>query len=299
MTRALVLNAGAAWCSYQLGALRHLVGERSMQFDLCAGTGLGAMNAAFVACGRLGALEEFWDDLGALDLLPARRRRFMAAHLSDDALAEREVRLIVTAVDLRRGRVEVLRYPGCSLPLVEGLLAAGALPGMTRAVSHGAARLVEATVVDSTPMDAVLAEEPAEVTAVLGMLPVGGGPLRRYRTWRAVGRRALEVNQSADAHRALVAASQAAAEAEAHRLVDDRLRELAAGTADGNLARALDGLADSPERARGPVVRAIHPSRDMDLAMWRFRSRDLHRVAALGEEDARHVLSTETGEADP
>src|SRR5205807_3796519 len=105
MKRALVLNSCISWAAYQVGALRHLVGDRAMHFDLCAGTGMGAMNAALVACGEFLALEAFWKHIGLRRLLTfnwrapwsegpfsgAPLRRFIAAHVSEEKLAERGV----------------------------------------------------------------------------------------------------------------------------------------------------------------------------------------------------------------
>jgi predicted acylesterase/phospholipase RssA len=290
VSRALVLNAGASWCAYQVGALRHLAGAGQPRFDVCAGTGLGAMNAAFVACGQLPALERFWSGLRLVDLMPHRRRRFLAAHLSDEALAERGSVLLVTAVNLQTGRLEALRCPGGPVPLVDALLAAGALPGATRPVAAASAQLVEGTIVDAVPMDAVLEEHPTEVVAVLPMLPQGGGPPQRYGTWGSVLRRALEVNQADDARRALAQASTAAAEAEAHRRARRALLEAAAATGDADLTDRLGRCFDRHERP-GPDLRAVRPSRPLGYPMWRFRRSDLMAAAALGEGDARAAAS--------
>jgi predicted acylesterase/phospholipase RssA len=288
MTRALVLNAGASWCAYQVGALRQLVDERRYHFDICAGTGIGAMNAAFVACGRLPALDEFWARLRLLDLVPSRRRRFMAAHLDEGMLAERGTTLVVTAMNLQEGRPEVLRYPGARLPLVDGLLAAGALPGMTTPVPLGGDQLVEGTLIDGVPMAPVLALHPDEIVAVLPMLPAGGGPVRRYGTWRAVGRRALEVNQSEDGRRGLADAAEAAAEARAYRRAGDGLTTAAAGLDDGGaLAGRLRGLVEAAQPAEGPRVLTIRPADPLPYPMWRFRTSDLAAAVRLGERDAR------------
>ncbi len=64
MTRALVLSSGLGAAAYQIGALQHLLQERRWHFDVCAGTGLGAINAAGVACGEFAALQTFWQHIG-------------------------------------------------------------------------------------------------------------------------------------------------------------------------------------------------------------------------------------------
>lgn len=287
MSRALVLNAGASWCAYQVGALRPLGEGDQPPFDVCAGTGLGAMNAAFFACGQLPALEDFWSTLRLVDLVPRRRRRFLAAHLSEATLAERGTVLLVTAVNLQTGRLEALRYPGGPIPLVDAVLAGGALPGTTRPVASGAGQLVEGTVVDAVPMAAVLEEHPAEVVAVLPMLPEGGGSPRRYGTWGSVLRRALEVNQADDARRALAEASVTAAQGEAHRRTRHGLLEAASASGAPDLVERLGRCFDRHQDHAGLSLRVVRPSRPLSYPMWRFRRSDLLSAAALGEHDAR------------
>ena len=288
MARALVLNAGAAWCAYQVGAIRHLVGERGMRYDICAGTGIGAMNAAFVACGQHEVLDEYWSGLRARDLAPWRRRRFLADHLSEPALSRHGTTLVVTALNLQSGRQEVLRYPGSSLPLVEAILAAGAMPGLTTPVRYGTGQLVEGTIVDAVPMQPVLDLGPEQVVAVLAGLPADGGPRRHYRTWRAVMGRAVAMNQAYDGRRALAVARAAAAEAEAYRvLAADLPHALAARAGDASLAERLHRVIDGHEPPSGPEVVAVCPSRDLGYPMWRFRRSQLAAAASLGERDAR------------
>ena len=290
MTRALVLNAGAAWCAYQVGALRHLVGERKLRFDICAGTGIGAMNAAFVACGQLEALEGYWSGLRPLRLAPWLRRRFLAEHVSDAALSDRETTLLLTVLNLQSGRQEVLRYPGSSLPLVEGILASGAMPGVTAPVSHDSGQLVEGTLVDGVPMQPVLDLRPEQVVAVLAGLPGDGGPRRHYRTWRAVTARAVAINQAEDGRRALAAARAVASEAEAYRrLVTEVPDALATRAGDASLADRVRQVIDGYERPSHLDVVAVRPSRDLGYPLWRFRRAQLAAAMSLGENDARAV----------
>lgn len=288
MKRALVLNAGASWCAYQVGALRHLLEARRWHFDLLAGTGIGAMNCAFVACGQFAALESFWSGLRLTDLLPSRRRRFMAAHLREAALAERGTTLLVTALNLQTGRLEVLRYPGSDLPLIDGLLAAGALPGATPPVPYrGASQLVEGTLVDAVPMRPALDEHPDDLVAILPMLPARPEPASPWDTWRTVLRRALEVNQAEDGRRAVTDAERAGAEVEAYRRAAEGLIEAAAGMADGALSDRLRRRLDGRQPRQAPRTLVIRPSRYLGYPMWRFRRDDLRAAATLGEHDAR------------
>jgi predicted acylesterase/phospholipase RssA len=303
--RALVLNAGAAWAAYQVGALRHLVGERRTDFDLLAGTGTGAMNAAFVACGEFEALVDLWRRMTARRLVRPTLRRWwagplsgapqraaIAAHVSEERLAERGARLLVSTLDLRAGALRVLDYPGDDLPLVDGLMAAVATPGLVAPLDHDGAQLAEGTLVDSFLLREVLARGPEEVIAIAAGLPSGATPARRYRTWRAVSDRALALNLDHDVRSALDDAAAAAQVVAARQALAGRLRTLVAERVpDG--ADEVSARIDALEADRAaPLLTAIRPSRELGYPLWRFPRRRLRAAVALGQDDARAALAS-------
>jgi NTE family protein len=312
--RALVLNAALGWGAYQAGAIRHLVVERGLRFDLCAGTGIGAMNAALVACGAVGALEEFWSHARLRSLLRpnlrhpwrdgpcsgAPQRRFIAGHVHEDALRERRVELWVSTFDVQRGLEEVLVYPGCELPLTDALMAAAATPGLLPPVVHRGRQLAEGTMISGFLLPSVVRADVEEVVAVGAAIRPGRAPARRYRTWRAVLQRALTMNQAHDVLDGLRDADTVAAAAAAFRRLEAELPGRAAAAvgdpATSDAVRdALDQVYRSSRfplrRAAGPVVHAITPSIDLDYPMWRFRGADLAWARALGHRDARTALA--------
>ena len=69
MSDALLLNAGASWAAYQVGAIEQLVGERRMRFDAYVGCGIGAMHAALLACGAYERIGPFWDSISTWELV--------------------------------------------------------------------------------------------------------------------------------------------------------------------------------------------------------------------------------------
>jgi predicted acylesterase/phospholipase RssA len=304
--RALVLNAGASWAAYQVGALRHVVGERRMEFDLLAGTGIGAMNAAFVACGQFEALGDLWRRMSVRRLVRPTVRRWwagplsgapqraaIAAHVSEERLAERGARLLVSTVDLRAGALRVLEYPGEDLPLVDGLMAAVATPGLVAPLDRDGAQLAEGTLVDSFLLREVLARGPEEIIAVAAGLPSRATPARRYRTWRAVSERALALNLDHDVRSALDDAAAATQVVAARQALAARLRALVTERIpDGSdeLRARIDAL--DADRAAPPLT-AIRPSRELGYALWRFPRRRLRAAATLGHDDARAALASE------
>ena len=308
MSTAVVLNAGSSWAAYQVGVLRHLSAQRR-PVRWWAGTGIGAMNAALAACGEVAALEDFWDGLSARRLLSLGRppwrealftgtpqRRFLRMHVSEARLAAHDTHLLVSTMDMRTGRLEVLRYPGSDVPLVDGLMAAVATPGLVAPLRHRGQQLVEGTFVDSLLLEQLLTTPADEVVLVA---PVGGAassPHRRYATWRAVAERALAMNQAEDVRRAAELAERTAAAAEAFRRVR-RLPERLASTAPAAVRERVAADLGSVYTAslyplRRPVgPRVVRLTADVGYPLWRFHAADLAAARALGERDAATVLA--------
>jgi len=305
MSRALVLNAGASWAAYQAGALRHVVSERRLDFELCAGTGIGAMNAAFVACGQFDALAEVWRRMAVRRLVrPTLRRPWagplsgapqraaISAHVSEERLAARGARLLVSTLDLRAGRQRVLEYPESDVPLLDGLMAAVATPGLVAPLDRDDAQLAEGTLVDSFLLREVLARGPDEVVAIAVVSPEGPPP-RRYGTWRAVSDRALVLNLDHDVRSAFAHARARTDADEARRRAAGQLQALLGERVpDAALAGALQArIAEAYARPPAPRVTAIVPSRELGYPLWRFPRRGMRAAAELGYGDARTALA--------
>ena len=311
MRRALVLNAGLAWGAYQVGALRHLVRDRDLRFDLCAGSGIGATNAALVACGALDALEAFWERIGPRQLLapnlaspkhgllsPAPQRKFLQKYVSESRLATLQTKLLVNVFNLQSGQEVLLEYPGADLPLIDALTAAAATPGMCPPVSHRGEQLVEGTFIHGFLLEAVAERELDEIYAVAACLPDEDFEVRRYPHVRSVLERSLAMNQAQDVRDGLASARELAACAAAFDEVAKLPELLAAQIEDTTLreqvrARTREVLERSrfPLRQRRvPVTHAITPSKRLDYPLWRFRRRELSAAQALGYADARRAL---------
>lgn len=55
--RALVLSGGGSKGSYQVGALKYIIGERKVHYDILCGVSVGALNAAYLAMFEFGQEE--------------------------------------------------------------------------------------------------------------------------------------------------------------------------------------------------------------------------------------------------
>ena len=317
MTRALLLNSGLAWAAYQAGALHHLVVDRRLRFDLCAGTGLGAVNAALVACDEMKALHTFWRNFslrrlvglnwrspwrdGPLTFKPLRK--FVDAHVHEETLKRRGVQLLFNCLDATTGEIQTFHYPGCSVPLSEALVAAASLPGLAAPLRKDSAQWTDATMVESFMLRALLRHPVAELWVVAATLPQPGAATnkdaiarRGKRNWRATVSRGLHLNQAQDvrdgldyAHEALAAA---AAYHGAHADLSQALRQQVddaelRGRLEQQLQRIVTASSFPWKGTTATTVQLLTPSFPLQFPLWRFRAREIRGAMTLGYTDAQ------------
>jgi predicted acylesterase/phospholipase RssA len=301
MTDALLLNAGASWAAYQVGAIEQLLGERRMRFDSYAGCGIGAMHAALLACGAYERIAPFWDATWKLvrpnlrnpwraPMVGTPQRRFVAEHVSERALIANRATLAVTTFDLMTGEEVVHRYPGDPLPIVDAVMAAVATPGLVAPRRAGDRLLAEATLIESVPIAAIAtADPPDRVVGVLAGIPLEseGRPVK-YRTWRSVSARAFEVNLAHDSRRAIARTAEERSWSADAAAVATELATLATGDAelDAGFRRALAPL----ELPAPPAFVWISPSQPLGYPLWRFPKAAMDAARQLGHDDAARAV---------
>ena len=312
MTRALVLSSGLGAAAYQIGALRHLLHDRRLHFDVCAGSGLGAINAAFVACGEFAALQVFWQSIGWRKLIafnwhsPLRDGPFttaplkhcLAAHVSEDKLARAGTQLKFTCLNLQTGREEITTFPGSPLPLIDVLGAAFGVPGLTAPLRVHHQQWTDASYINSFMLRQIVREGAAdEVWAIATSATetvFAQAPRQRYSHWRAVAARGLQLNQAHDVWRGLREARQLSAAAAAHQHVRAQLPDRVAGAiADPvlrerlreRLTRVFD-QSSFPMKSHAPSVHALTPSKLIATSTCRFRRDEIDAAQQLGYHDA-------------
>jgi NTE family protein len=169
---AFVLAGGASLGALQVGMLGALY-ERGIRPDLLVGTSAGALNAAYIASRpptleTVAELARIWRALRREDVFPmhapgllaglfGRRdhvaeqrplRELVSRHLELESLEQARVPLHVVTFDLLSG--EEVRL--CEGPALGAVLAASAVPGVLPPVRWGSRVLVDAGVVNNTPI---------------------------------------------------------------------------------------------------------------------------------------------------
>lgn len=315
MTRALVLSSGLGAAGYQIGALRQWLNDRHWHFEVCAGSGLGAINAAFVACGEFDALLHFWQGIGWRKFIgfnwrtpwregpftTAPLKRFLAQHISESKLAQAKTQLKFTCLNLQTGREEWVTFPGSPLPLIDVLGTAFGVPGLTKPLHVHHQQWTDASYVNSFILRSIVRESEVDdvwaiATSATGSV-IAQAPRQRYAHWRAVAARGLQLNQAHDVWQGLSEARQISAAAAAHQHVRAQLPDRVAEKISDpflrervrqRLTRVFDQSA-FPIKSRVPIVYALTPSRIIAASAWRFRHDEIEAAQQLGYHDAQRL----------
>lgn len=178
---AFVFSGGASLGAVQVGML-HALAEAGIQPDLCVGSSVGALNAAWVAGHPRQAPDELatiWTGIKREDVFPASpvqlglamlsRRQHLVSPLPLRSLIERALEqrrigpgLAVVATDVTTGE-EVVLTRG---ELVPALLASCAIPGVFPPVRIGGRWLVDGGVADNAAISVAI-EAGADTVYVL------------------------------------------------------------------------------------------------------------------------------------
>ena len=317
MTRALVLNNGLAWAAYQEGALRYLITEQQQHFDVYAGTGFGALNAALAACQEFDALESFWRHAswrklvslnwrtpwrqGPLQMKPLRN--FIKTYVSERKLQEQGVQLVFNCLDIVSGEERVFSYPGAEYPLVDTLTAALSLPGLVSPMiadeteENQAHQWVDGTFINSFIIQTVMPKVDV-CWAIAAAAPelAHDQPVQRYAHWRAILTRSLQLNQAQDVRLGSKFAQQFIAAADAYKQVSELVPALAELHVSDpvkksqlqNELAAIYQQSDFPYKfPQTPKFYFLTPSQDLDFPLWRFKRKAMEDARALGGRDAR------------
>ncbi len=157
--RALVLSGGGSKGSYQAGALKHLLGEKRINYDALCGVSVGAINVAFLAMFKLGqeieSAQKLVDMWGTLDNSKIYKRWFpfgrwhaiwrksfydssplhnlLKSGISLEKIRESGKHVNVGTVSLSSGKYTI--FDQTSDHFIDAVIASASFPGMLTPVS--------------------------------------------------------------------------------------------------------------------------------------------------------------------
>jgi NTE family protein len=194
---AIAFQGGGALGAYAFGALKHIYrSEPGFRPSCVSGVSIGAFTAAIVAShpdDPIAKLQAFWDDLTVLHsaFLPPAAEKFLAyfgnsafywprldyfrlpfwtniydlspikrtleRYIDFDRIARGEVKLVVTATNIKSGEIEAFSNDDRAKPItMDHLIASGSLPPSYPAKEIGDQSYWDGGLFDNTPLSSLL-----------------------------------------------------------------------------------------------------------------------------------------------
>lgn len=187
--RALVLSGGGAKGAFAAGAVKYLMVELGLHFDLVVGTSTGALIAPLVATGDIANLIHFYENVKDRDIL--KRRPDLLAFLFSDALngsrplekmihnffgernryeslVQSSTEIFVTVVNMQTGEIEYgNQHRDSKAALLKKMLASASIPVMMPPVRIGGFQYVDGGVKEIAPLSKAIDEGATHIISVV------------------------------------------------------------------------------------------------------------------------------------
>ncbi len=187
--RALVLSGGGAKGAFAAGALKYLMVEQGLTFDLVVGTSTGSLIAPMVAMGDVANLLNFYENVEDQDILTDRPD--LIAFLLSDALNDSKplenlinkffgektryqklinasTEMFVTVVNMQTGQIEYGNQHQDPKPvLLKKILSSASVPVMMPPVKIGKYQYVDGGVKEIAPFGKAIDEGATHIVSVV------------------------------------------------------------------------------------------------------------------------------------
>lgn len=187
--RVLVLSGGGAKGAFAAGAIKHLVVERGLAFEVVVGTSTGSLLAPLVVTQDIADLLNIYENVEDQDVLtdrpdllaflfsdalsgsePLERliSRFVGEKRRYDKLVNSPVELFVTVVNLQTGNVEYgNQHQDSKAVFLKKILASASVPVLMPPVRIGPCDYVDGGVKDIAPFSKAIEEGATHIVAVV------------------------------------------------------------------------------------------------------------------------------------
>ncbi len=319
MNNALILNSGSSWAAYQIGALRKLVEEERLHFDICAGTGIGAMNAAFIACGEWEALKVFWQRINKRKLLsinwksPLKKgfftgkpqQKFIDKYLSEEKLLESGTVLVLSCLNLTSGSEEIFTYPGENrLSLTEAIMAAVSVPGMSEYGELEKDVLVEGTFVRSFVLHRIFKEYAPNRIYAVAAYATGTNEInspKKYTTWMGQLKRTFQLNMCRDVDNEITKTERDIKAMQNYKRNMEQIGDLIKlNIEDKELEKSLLHILNEHQEKshfthtsrKIPTLIKIVSEKEIEFPLWSYKRKKLSELQNAGYYDACKALDS-------
>ena len=191
MARALVLSGGGSFGAFQVGVLKHLMGDLNLKYKVYCGISVGAINCGFLSMYKdsenhraSNELEELWRGLSTAQIYKqwfpfgvlhglsknslynsSPLKEFIYSILNPDNIKSANHKLRVGAVSLDTGKYKVFdeNYP----QLADAILASSAFPIMFTPVELENQMWIDGGIRDTTPLGVAIKLGATEIDVIL------------------------------------------------------------------------------------------------------------------------------------
>lgn len=187
--RALVLSGGGAKGAFTVGALKYLMVELGMGFDLVIGTSTGSLIAPLVAIQDIANLIHFYENVEQEDILmdrpdlpaflfsdalndskPLERLidRFFGDEKRYQRLLQSQTEVFITVVNMQTGKVEYGNPHQDPKPVfLKKILASASVPVMMPPVTIGASQYMDGGVKEIAPLSKAIDEGATHILSII------------------------------------------------------------------------------------------------------------------------------------
>ncbi len=311
--RALVLSGGGSKGAFAAGAIKYLMVDRRLAFDMVIGTSTGALLAPLVATRDIADLLNIYenvenqhvltdrpdllafllsDALNGSEPLERMINRFLGDARRYRRLVESPTEMFASVVSLQSGRVEYgNQHQDSKEVLLKKILASASIPVLMPPVQIGATQFVDGGVKETTPFAKAIDEGATHIVAIVLQPDAERRPRRteRFVTAFDITRRTLELLTEEildnDLKVAALINEGVAALARIRANAQERL-----GLSADQVAALFAGLENAFEGRRIIEITLIRPDRALAGSPLSFDPHVMREWVDLGYATAKRVL---------
>ncbi len=314
--RALVLSGGGAKGAFTAGAVKYLMVELGLNFDLVVGTSTGALIAPLVASGDIANLVHFYENVEEQDILMDRPdllaflfsdalndakplERLIHSFFGDSKRYERLLRssteMYVTVVNMQTGEIEYGNQHQDPKPiLLKKILASACVPVMMPPVQIGRYQYVDGGVKEIAPFSKAIDEGATHIVSVI-LSPNASHrePARKkFTSSMDILKRTLELltDEIVD-NDVKVATLYSEAIRYLHQIRRNAKAEL--GLSDSQMRKLFKGLENPFEGKRIVEITTIRPDEELMESSLNFDPDKMREMVDKGYKKAKEVVSQE------
>lgn len=187
--RALVLSGGGAKGAFTVGALKYLMVELEMRFDIVVGTSTGSLIAPLVAIEDIANLIHFYENVEQQDILidrpdllaflfsdalndskPLERliQRFFGDEKRYERLLQSQTEVFVTIINMQNGEIEYGNPHQDPKPIfLKKILASASVPVMMPPVTIGTDQYIDGGVKEIAPLRKAIDEGASHILSII------------------------------------------------------------------------------------------------------------------------------------